>query len=97
MRQEFGKIQENLLITDELCLFGMCTGNITVESGGALYLHGMCTGNIEVGKDGRVVIEGMCTGNILNSGGILEVNGVIRGTLHEVAGTTEVHPKALIT
>ena len=96
MRQEYGKIEGNLTVTDELVLFGMCVGNIVVESGATLHLYGMCTGNINVRAGGKAILDGMCTGNVLNSGGVLEIKGTVTGALRKEAGTTDVDPNARI-
>ena len=68
VRQEYGKIEGNLTVEDDLVLFGMCTGNITVASSGVLTLHGMCTGNLEVLPGGTAYLNGMVAGNVLNLG-----------------------------
>lgn len=96
MREERGKIDSDLSLTDELLLRGMCTGKITVQSGGKLRLQGMCTGGLEVLEGGTAIIEGMCTCDVANLGGQLEVYGNINGALDDREGKTFVHPKAVI-
>ena len=96
MGQAYGKIEGNLTISDELILFGMCTGNVAVVSGGVLTLHGMCTGNIVVYSGGTVHLRGMVTGNIHNAGGLVEIYGAVNGNLHREGGTTNIYPNAVV-
>ena len=96
MRKEFGQLEGEIHLTDNLALYGMCTGDIVVEAGGCLHLYGMCAGNIDVKRDGVVVVYGMCTGNVVNSGGKLEISGMVVGQLEKNAGTTTVLPTARV-
>jgi cytoskeletal protein CcmA (bactofilin family) len=96
MEEEHGKIEGNLTISDKLILFGMCTGNVAVVSGGVLTLHGLCTGNIVVYPGGTVHLRGMVTGNVHNAGGLVEIYGVVNGNLDREGGTTNIYPNAVI-
>ena len=96
MRKEFGQIEGDVRLKDGLALYGMCTGDIVVEAGGCLHLYGMCAGNIDVKPEGVVVVHGMCTGNVTNSGGTLEIGGMVVGSLQKNAGQTVVLPTARV-
>lgn len=96
MRKEFGQLEGETRITDDLALYGLCTGDIVVESGGYLHLYGMCAGDLEVKAGGACVVYGMCTGNVTNSGGKLEISGMVVGHLEKNAGTTTVLPTARV-
>jgi len=96
MRTEYGQIEGDLSVSDHLALYGLCAGDITVENGGALHLYGMCAGNVEVKKGGCAVVYGLCTGDAINSGGELEVRGMVIGDIKKLGGTTTVLPGAKI-
>ncbi|HET6349135.1 MAG TPA: hypothetical protein VFH88_08635 [Candidatus Krumholzibacteria bacterium] len=96
MRKEFGQVEGDLHLTDSLALYGMCTGDIVVESGGVLHLYGMCAGDLCVQPGGAIVIYGMCTGTVVNSGGRLEICGMVVGNVEKNAGTTTVQPGARV-
>jgi cytoskeletal protein CcmA (bactofilin family) len=97
MRKEFGQIEGEVHLTDDLALYGMCVGDIVVESGGCLHLYGMCAGNVDVKPGAVVVVYGMCTGTVTNSGGKLEISGMIVGHLVKDGGTTTVLPTARVS
>ena len=96
MKAEHGKIEGNVIVNEEWSLFGMVTGNISIQTGGQLYLHGMCCENVVLYEGSRVFIYGIVTGNVYNRGGYLEVYGMIIGNLHDEEGKTYVDNKAII-
>jgi cytoskeletal protein CcmA (bactofilin family) len=96
VRQEHGKIDGNVAVSDTLTLFGMCTGNVVVENGGVLVLHGMCSGNVKVEAGGEAQIRGMVSGNVVNNGGLVEIWGMVTGNVDEHDGTTIRHEGAII-
>ena len=96
MRKEYGQLEGDMKLADHLALYGMCTGDIVVEDGGALHLYGLCAGNVDVKPGGWAVIYGMCTGNVSNSGGKVEVSGMVVGHLLKYSGTTTVLPTARV-
>lgn len=58
MQSEFGKVEGNVHVTEEMDLFRMCTANVTVAEGGVLRLFGMFTGNVEVQPGGTFFARG---------------------------------------
>ena len=68
MRKEFGQLDGDQRLNDHLALYGLCTGDMVVETGGELHLYGMCAGNIEIKSDGALYLYGMCTGHVVNTG-----------------------------
>lgn len=96
MRQEFNLIEGDLEITDDVALFGICHGDITVKPAGHLYLRGVCTGDIVVEADGIVEISGIVQGKLRNRGGEVDVHGVIQGSLLANAGRTTIHRDAMV-
>jgi len=96
MRKEFGQIEGDMHLTDQVALYGLCTGDIVIEEGGVLHLYGMCAGNLDVKPGGCVVLYGMCTGTVVNSGGKLEISGMVVGNVEKNAGTTTVQPTARV-
>jgi hypothetical protein len=96
MLTEYGKIEENIVITQEIALHGMIVGNAIVKSGGILHLHGMVTKDLIVEKGGKVFLYGTVSGDTWNQGGELSISGTVVGRLIEQAGTTHVDQRAAI-
>lgn len=61
---EYGKIEHDVRLTDDLRLHGMVIGNVTVADGGALYLHGTISGDLAIESGGRAVLHGMVAGSV---------------------------------
>lgn len=96
MRQEFNLIEGDLEITDDVTLFGICHGDITVKPEGHLQLKGVCTGDVEVEEHAVVEISGIVQGKLHNCGGEVDVHGVIQGSLLSDAGRTTIHRDAMV-
>jgi cytoskeletal protein CcmA (bactofilin family) len=96
MRKEYGQIEGDVTLGDALALYGLCAGDITVQRGGVLHLYGMCAGDVKVEAGASAVIYGMCTGDIVNSGGQVEVRGMVMGYIQKLDGTTTVLPGAKV-
>ncbi len=96
MRQEFNLIEGDLEISDDVALFGICHGDITVKPAGHLYLKGVCTGDVEVEEHAFVEISGIVQGKVRNCGGEVDVHGVVQGSLLADAGRTTVHRDAMV-
>lgn len=68
MQIEYGKIEGDLVLDDDLKLHGMLCGNLTVPAGCKVWLHGMVTGDLRVEPDGAAVVHGMVCGDVLAEG-----------------------------
>ena len=96
MRKEYNQIEGDLQLSDHLAIYGMCLGDIVVESGGDLHLYGMVAGNIEVKEGGSLCLYGMCTGHVVNLGGNLEISGLVAGNVEKKGGKTVLLPTAKV-
>jgi hypothetical protein len=96
VREEHGKVEGDLLVTENLDLHGMVTRNVTVANGATLLLHGMICGDLVLEKGGNVDLFGTVGGDVTNHGGILRIYGVVSGDLYRLAGTTEIQPDAKV-
>ena len=81
MTSEHGKIDNDLLLSEELIFHGMVTGNVTIDNGGKFILDGMCCKDLIIKEGGECYIHGTVVGNVDNIGGYLEVFGTISGHL----------------
>ena len=86
MKSEHEKIDGDLFVTEELILYGLVTGNVTIDKGGNLILHGMCCKNLLIEEGGECFLHGTVVGNVDNIGGYLEVHGKISGYLRTENG-----------
>jgi cytoskeletal protein CcmA (bactofilin family) len=64
MREERGQVAGDVVVTETFELWGTIGGNVTVATGGKLYLRGAVYGNLMVEKGGRVHIFGQVHGNV---------------------------------
>jgi cytoskeletal protein CcmA (bactofilin family) len=96
VREERGKIEGNLTVSDALTVQGMVTGSITVQQGGSLELHGMCCGNLTVEPGANASTFGMVCGKVLNLGGQLAINGMVTSAMTCQAGETTLGPDSRV-
>jgi cytoskeletal protein CcmA (bactofilin family) len=85
-----------LEVANELALYGMITGDVTVLAGGYLHLNGTCCANLRVEPGATVALDGTVAGNVSNDGGTLHVRGRISGQLLRFRGETTVYPGAVV-
>lgn len=79
-RQESGRIDGDIAISDELALSGMATGPITVLRGGSLQLNGMAFEGLTVNGGGRAHVNGVLRG-LLTCAGDVELTGRLDGQI----------------
>lgn len=79
-RQEVGRVDAPLKVSDDLTLSGMATQTITVLDGGSLRLSGMAQRGLDVRPGGRAEVSGMLHGT-LTCGGDVELTGVLDGRI----------------
>src|SRR5262245_27020803 len=96
MKLEHGKLDGNVRVVDELALYGMVTGDVTVAPNATLHLHGMACRNLTLEPESHVDLHGMVTGNVMNGGGHLRVYGTVNGQLTHHSGVTKIHSNAVI-
>jgi hypothetical protein len=93
---EYGRIEEDVEITDDFSMHGLFTGHVRVNCGGNLVLHGMATDSVVVEKGGEATIHGMVTGELINNGDTLNTLNTITGRLIDAAGNTTIEPRASV-
>lgn len=96
MRVVSGVINDALLVSDEIRVEGIATGNVSVVAGGILHLYGMCLKDLHVNAGGTAKLMGMVRGNVINDGGTLEVTGTVHGSVSTLRGQTTVSPQAVV-
>lgn len=87
---------DQTISNDALVLHGMVIGSVTVDAGGYLQLNGTVTRDVAILSGGTAEINGTVRGDVRNEGGQVRVHGVVLGRLHRTAGSTYVHPEAVI-
>jgi hypothetical protein len=90
------KIEGDARIEEDMEFSGIVNGNLVVASGATLHLRGIVNGNLALEPSSRVELHGIVNGGVENRGGHLEVWGIVNGGLSRQAGTTIVHPKAIV-
>lgn len=87
MREERGQIAGDVVVSDEMELWGNVGGNVTVANGGKFYLRGAIYGNMVVEPGGRVHIFGQIKGDVtIHKKTKLVHSGVIGGDLINEGG-----------
>lgn len=88
--------QGDLVVTENLVLYGFVTGSVTVEAGAAVELYAMVDHDLVV-KPGAVVdMQGYIKGSVYNQGGELRISGTVAGQVHRQGGQTTVDPNAVV-
>ncbi len=92
-----GKIEEDIVLSENTDLSGMVVGNVVVQKNVALELHGMVVGNLVLEQDSEVYLHGMVTkGDVINNGGCLKVFGMVVGKIRRNSGETIVDKNAIV-
>jgi hypothetical protein len=78
MTAQRGIVRGDLVLDDDLDLYGTVLGNVTVDRGHTLRLYGTIRGNLEVLEHGAAFVYGTVTGDT-SAAGHTEVYGVIYG------------------
>lgn len=86
---ENGRIDNAIVVTEDLVFNGMATGPITVEAGGVLVLGGTASAGLHVRPGGRATIAGVLRGT-LRCEGTAELLGVMEGPIVIEPGGTVV-------
>lgn len=96
MREEHGKIDGDLIVSDLVTLHGMVTGKIVVRDGGSLTLQGICARNLEVEAGGTARMQGIVGGTVTNHGGKISIEGIVKGSIACPKGITEIDSRSMI-
>ena len=75
---------------------GVIEGDVTVADGTRLCLNGMVTGNLTIEPGATCELRGTVVGSVINTGGNLQVFGLIQGSLVRQSGHTVVDSRANI-
>lgn len=87
MREERGKIHQDVVVYEPYTLWGTIVGNVNVIDGGKFYVRGTIQGNLDVERGGRVHVFGTVTGNVtLRKGSKLIHSGIIYGDAINLGG-----------
>ena len=97
MKSENGKIDGDLVVSENLRLNGMVTGNIKIIDDAELHLSGMCLGTLNLEGSSSVYVHGMVKGDINNPEGYLHVGGVVKGNVISGTGDTEISSGAVVS
>lgn len=90
-----GKIQHDLVVTENTRLTGMIIGTVTVKPGVHFDILGMVNGKLILEENSNVSISGMVNGDVYNNGN-LQVYGMINGQIYTQKGVTQIAPKTVI-
>src|SRR5512135_3077518 len=72
------KITGNMVVSQDMKIYGDLEGNITAENNASIFIKGTCKGNIYA-KGGSVDIEGEMSGGNISAGGYVKVTGKFLG------------------
>src|SRR3546814_19734742 len=88
MKAVHDKIEVPFAIEEDLALYGMVIGSVTLRSGIKLILHGTIDGDLILETGERAIIHGTVAGRICNEGGRA-------GILGSVDGVEDISPDAV--
>jgi len=87
MREERGRVNQNVTVDELYTLWGAITGDVTVVEGGKMYVRGNIYGDLHVEFGGRVHIYGQVTGNLtIYKGSKVIHSGIIQGNATNEGG-----------
>ena len=89
-------IEGDTWLEQDVELHGIILGSVIVRAGKLFRVCGSVSGNIKLEARARVFLYGYVGGDIVNSGGILEVYGVVNGRVIRQAGTTRIDRQAKV-
>ncbi len=93
---EAGTWAGDKVISAPFILLGTVTGTMLVVAGGQLDLRGTCGGPLILLAGAQATVQGTVEGVVVNYRGTLEVFGTVQGTIHRLAGSTTLHPGAIV-
>lgn len=96
MKVDSEKSKGDVRVEGRRTVHGMITGSVFVDIGGTLVLHGMVCKNVVISNGAEAIIHGMVVGDVENLGGVVEVFGMINGSVIERGGRTRVAPNAIV-
>jgi cytoskeletal protein CcmA (bactofilin family) len=97
MREERGTIAGDLVVAEELTLWGSVGGNVSVIEGGKFYMRGACYGDITVEWGGRLHIFGRVIGTLtVRRGAKVIHSGVLGGDAINKGGRLYIDSTATI-
>jgi hypothetical protein len=96
-RRTTASIQAGRVVDDTVVLTGVVEDSLVVVDGGILVLLGITAGDVVVEPGGEAYVYGLVLGNALNSGGYMEIHGIVGGyTYTDVDGITIQGPDAIV-
>ena len=96
MKEIYDHLKGRLTVDSDTRLYGVVEGTVSVSSNAVFQVHGIVNGDLILKKPSTVYLNGIVNGNVINSGGHLEVFGVIKGKLIQESGETIVSPNSVI-
>jgi cytoskeletal protein CcmA (bactofilin family) len=86
----------NLSVSSHVEVTGQVDGDVSVATGGRLFLRGQVTGNVTVKAGGYADVRGQVLGNLTNDGGEVRISGMVIGKLRRRGGSTVVEDGAAV-
>jgi len=93
---EYGTILGDQRLSDDLTLYGVATGTLTVTAGRSLYLYGLCGAGLVVETGGAATILGTVAGDVFNRGTVM-LHGIVQGSVHSIGGQFEKSPASVVS
>ena len=95
MRIEYGSIHGDQVLSEDLALYGLATGSLTIGAGHALYLYGMCNGNVIVEAGASATLLGTVAGDVVNRGTAV-LHGVVQGGVYSKGASLTKSPTSVV-
>lgn len=96
MRIEYGTLIGDQQLAEDMALYGVASGSLTVGPGRELYLYGLCCANLTVEAGATATVLGTVAGNVVNRGTVI-LHGLVQGSVHTKGARFEKSPASVIS
>jgi cytoskeletal protein CcmA (bactofilin family) len=96
MRIESGKVEGDLVLSEDLELRGLVTGDVRLQQGIFFALVGLVGGSVIVESGATAIIRGTVSKDVVNKGGTIEIYGSVGRSVRTASGNTVVANGAMI-
>lgn len=96
MRIEYGTIAGDQQLAEDLALYGVANGSLTVGAGRLLYLYGLCCADLIVEEGATATVLGTVAGNVINRGTVA-LHGLVQGNVQTKGAKFEKSPASVIS
>lgn len=95
MRVEYGSLFGDQVLAEDLALYGVATGSLTVGAGRSLFLYGLCSAGLVVEAGASATVLGTVAGDIVNRGSVV-LHGLVQGSVYSRGASLTKSPASVV-